>query len=180
MKRGTKMHSAWRGPARILLAMVIVGGVWHFVFAQNPKGRRQTVRQPIAFNHKQHDQAGIKCDACHTRADSSEQAGLPSVSTCAGCHRSLNSSAALTKKLHEYEVSGREISWARVYDLPDFVFFSHEAHLRTKVECRTCHGPVASRIVLWKETDISMKACVACHKQKQASTACNYCHELNR
>ena len=33
--------------------------------------------------------------------------------------------------------------------------------------CETCHGPVATRDLLWKEREISMKSCVECHKSNQ-------------
>jgi hypothetical protein len=166
---------------RVTVALVSLSGLLHFVVAQDRKQRQPAVvRQPIAFSHKQHAEAGVKCDSCHFKADGDGQAGLPSVSDCVQCHRRAKSSAALVKTLAAHEASGTDIRWVRVYDLPDFVFFSHQAHLRAKVECRTCHGPVERRTALWKEKDISMKACIACHKEKGASTACNYCHELNR
>ena len=162
---------------RVTVALVTVLGLLHFVLAQDRR-RPAAVKQPIAFSHKQHAQAGVKCSSCHVKAETDEQAGLPSVSDCARCHQGARSSAALMKTLDE--VSGKDIRWVRVYDLPDYVFFSHQAHLRAKTDCRTCHGQVERRTALWKEKDISMKACVACHKEKRASTACNYCHELNR
>jgi len=157
---------------RVTVALVTVLGLLHLVPAQDRR-RPAAVKQPIAFSHKQHAQAGVKCSSCHFKAETDEQAGLPSASDCAQCHQ-----GALRKSLDE--LSGKDIPWVRVYDLPDFVFFSHQAHLRARTDCRTCHGAVERRTVLWKEKEISMKACVACHKEKRASTACNYCHELNR
>ena len=166
---------------RVAVALVSLSGFLHFVVAQDGKQRQPSaVRQPIAFSHKQHAEAGVKCSSCHFKAETDEQAGLPSVSDCVQCHRSVSSSRALMQTLSSHEITGKDIRWVKIYDLPDFVFFSHQAHLRAKVECRTCHGPVERRTVLWKEKDISMKACIACHKEKRASTACNYCHELNR
>ena len=169
---------ALRRLIRVTVALLIVLGLLHFVVAQDRRRRPAAVKQPIAFSHKQHAQAGVKCSSCHFKAETDEQAGLPSVLDCTQCHDGARSSAALMKWLDD--MSGKDIRWVRVYDLPDFVFFGHQAHLRAKVECRTCHGPVDRRTALWKEKDISMKACVACHKEKRASTACNYCHELNR
>jgi hypothetical protein len=176
-----RISKARRGLIRLTFALATVSGILHFVIAQNVQGPRPVAaKQPIAFSHKQHAEAGVKCDSCHFKADGDGQAALPSVSDCAQCHRRAKSSAALMKTLVAHEVSGTDIRWVKVYDLPDFVFFSHDAHRRAKVECRTCHGPVERRTVLWKEKDISMKACIACHKEQGASTACNYCHELNR
>jgi hypothetical protein len=164
---------------RMAVALVCFSGFLHFVIADEGQQRqRRAVRQPIGFSHKQHAEAGIKCSRCHPTAETDERAGLPSALDCAQCHDKDHSSPALMKKLDE--VSGKDIPWVRVYDLPDFVFFSHQVHLGAKTDCRTCHGEVERRTALWKEKDISMKACIACHKETRASTACNYCHELNR
>ena len=34
------------------------------------------------------------------------------------------------------------IAWAKVHDLPDFVYFDHRAHVTADVSCQQCHGPV--------------------------------------
>src|SRR5690606_9460674 len=34
----------------------------------------------------------------------------------------------------------KPIEWVQVHNLPDFVFFSHSAHVNAGVECQTCHG----------------------------------------
>ena len=61
---------------------------------------------------------------------------------------------------------------------PDFVFFSHQKHLSAKVECAICHGGVKDRDRLWREKDVSMVACVDCHKLRQASLSCDGCHNI--
>jgi len=153
----------------------------HFTLARDGKGKPSApARQPVTFSHKLHAEAGLKCARCHAKAEAEEQAGIPAAAECAQCHRKFESDSALLRTLGEYEKSGKAIPWARIYDLPDFVFFSHQAHLRAKADCATCHGPVETRELLWREKDVSMKACVACHKERGASTACNYCHELNK
>jgi hypothetical protein len=37
---------------------------------------------------------------------------------------------------------GQSISWTRVHDLPDFVYFNHSIHVNKGVGCETCHGRV--------------------------------------
>jgi hypothetical protein len=36
---------------------------------------------------------------------------------------------------------------------------------------------VAEREVMRKERDITMGACMDCHRARQASNQCNFCHE---
>jgi hypothetical protein len=170
---------------RRLISIALVGAhlsfFFHLILAQDRNGKPpQPALQPVAFSHKRHSEAGLRCPACHTKAETEEQAGIPVASDCTQCHRKFKPDGALMQTLGEYEKSGKEIPWVRVYDLPDFVFFSHQAHLRAKADCQTCHGPVETRDALWREREISMKACVACHKETGASAACNYCHELNK
>ena len=69
----------------------------------------------------------------------------------------------------------------KVYRLPDFVLFSHSRHKDAKVECAACHGDVAviGRVeAVFRATN--MKACVDCHKSRNATVVCTACHELGQ
>ena len=137
------------------------------------------VEQPIPFSHKLHADRGLKCAFCHPMKDSGEAAGLPRLSECAGCHESLVKESAALRVLASY--AGAEgVPWQRVYRLPSFVFFSHRRHADAGAGCERCHGAVAQREILAREGDISMKACVGCHREWKASAACNFCHEIER
>ena len=118
----------------------------------------------------------IGCVSSHTKADSKDQAGIPNTKDCLACHRRFQTASATLQTLLAYEKAEKEIAWARIYKLPGFVFFSHQAHLKAKANCATCHGDVQARAALWQEKEISMAACVNCHKERQASTDCNLCH----
>jgi hypothetical protein len=70
------------------------------------------------------------------------------------------------------------VPWEPVYQIADYVFFSHREHIgRAGAECADCHGPVGERDVMAKERDISMAACMDCHRVKAASLECNFCHD---
>jgi len=139
----------------------------------------QGVKQPTAFSHKLHMKSGLQCISCHTTSESKDQAGIPNAKDCLACHRKFETDSATLQILVEYEKTRREISWVRIYRLPGFVFFGHQAHLKAKTTCATCHGEVQERDVLWQEKEISMAACLNCHKERNASTDCNLCHELS-
>jgi len=81
------------------------------------------------------------------------------------------------QKLAEAAKSGKEIKWARVYEIPSFVSFSHKSHLDGGNKCEECHGQVAQREKLDREGDISMGACMTCHQAKKVSFDCGFCHE---
>ena len=169
---------------RRLLSLALIGLFGLFClqlsFAQEDKRRQEGAKQPIAFNHKLHAEAGLHCTSCHSKAESKDQAGIPNVKDCLACHRKFQTTGATLQTLVAYEKAQREIPWVRIYKLPSFVFFGHQAHLKAKADCTTCHGAVQTREVLWQEKEISMTACLNCHKERNASTACNLCHELSR
>ena len=46
--------------------------------------------QPIAYSHRLHaGELGIDCHYCHTGAERSRHAGIPSASVCMNCHKSV-------------------------------------------------------------------------------------------
>lgn len=137
------------------------------------------IKQPVEFSHKRHAELGLECKVCHPMADG-EQAGIPQTADCMNCHQSSDGSKAAFRSLFEHADAKKQILWTRVYLLPYFVFFGHGAHQKAKDGCATCHGQIATRDLLWKERDMSMKSCVECHKANQASVSCTFCHELNQ
>ena len=134
--------------------------------------------QPIPFSHKQHAGEKPDCGVCHETAESGERAGLPSTEVCMACHQQVKKQSPSIRRLAEYHANKERLPWMRIYQLPDFVFFSHATHLRAKATCETCHGPVQTRDVLRKEKEISMAACIECHRAHKASIACSLCHEI--
>lgn len=134
--------------------------------------------QPIAFNHKSH--AGdnqIPCLYCHTYARSSALAGVPTVEKCVGCHKVTARDKDEVKKLLDYYERKQPIAWARIYKVPDFVYFSHQWHVKKDIKCQQCHGPVETMERVRKVSSLSMGWCLECHKAKEASLDCLVCHK---
>jgi formate-dependent nitrite reductase cytochrome c552 subunit len=162
----------------LLLAVGLASG-----FALQDKTANQNsepVTQPIPFSHKQHSSLGLTCVECHVGAKSADQAEFPETRKCMFCHATIKTDAPAIQKLAAAQKSGVPIKWVRVYHLPDFVFFSHASHFKAKVECVSCHGPVATRDVLAQEVPARMQTCVNCHKERHASTSCVLCHQLGQ
>jgi cytochrome c7-like protein len=134
--------------------------------------------QPIAFSHKKHVGFGMRCLDCHVDATKKDQAGLPNADQCLACHSAIKTDSPEIKKLVEVQKQGGKVKWVRVYRVPDFVFFSHASHLKARLACAACHGPVEQREVLAKEVSTSMVGCMNCHVAKTVSTECSLCHQL--
>ncbi len=138
------------------------------------------VGQPIPFSHKQHAEAAhLKCDDCHKLAPSGEVVSIPTGKSCMTCHAQIAKDSAGIKDLKSYVDENESVPWVRVYEIPGFVEFSHKTHLDAGTKCATCHGPVATRSYLWRETDLSMGGCLSCHREKAANTSCSTCHNLD-
>jgi hypothetical protein len=133
--------------------------------------------QPIPFSHRTHISiAKLDCKTCHPVPEPGDYATIPETALCMNCHRTVKKESPAIAKLAEFHNAGTEVPWRRVYRIPDYVTFSHKQHLARKITCEDCHGAVRERDVLRKEKEISMAACMDCHRERQASLACNYCH----
>jgi len=133
-------------------------------------------QQPVPFSHKQHVGLGLACKECHTNPNPGTSEGLPPVSKCMSCHFSIAKEKSEIQKLKSYAHRNEAVPWAPVYEVPNFVQFSHRVHAKAGFPCAKCHGPVETRDALWRETDLSMASCVACHRQYKARTDCRACH----
>jgi hypothetical protein len=163
---------------RLLVAFELLAPV---LFAQvpEPKFIRPAPEQPLPFSHKKHaGELKLACLDCHPIPGNGDFATLPQTSTCMNCHRSVAAQSPHITRLAAAHQAGAKIRWAPVYRIPDYVFFNHRKHVSVPdVTCATCHGPVAVREQLRREKDISMAACMDCHRAKQVSNDCLLCHE---
>lgn len=157
-----------------------VGAVAVLLVAAISRPGEQELRgpaQPIPYSHKQHLAMGLGCNECHMNADPGEAMGLPPTAKCMTCHQAVAKDSPAIKKVAQFDRDHQEIPWVRVYKEPDYVFFSHREHLGAGTKCEDCHGQVAQRDRLFRETDVMMAGCVGCHRDHNASQACDYCHE---
>src|SRR5215472_11997602 len=120
--------------------------------------------QPIPFSHKQHLALKLQCKMCHANPNPGEMMGIAAASVCMQCHSSIKTESPAIQKLASFAADKREIPWARVYQIPGYVDFSHKTHLNSGATCETCHGHVEQRDVLFRESNISMGGCMDCHR----------------
>ncbi len=149
------------------------------------------VPQPIEFPHDVHVKVNqINCMYCHTYARRSPVAGIPPTSKCMGCHSVIATDKPRIKKLVEYWEKNQPPPWKKVHDVPDFVHFTHEKHLRrfvfnnpgmdvadVKEVCAFCHGQVAEMTVARKVKPLNMGFCVRCHEANDGPHDCWKCHK---
>ena len=131
---------------------------------------RQTITraQPVPFSHDHHTEAmGISCLYCHTSVEESAFAGIPPTATCMNCHKLIWNESPMLEPVRESYRTGEPIQWARVNDLPDFVYFNHSIHVAKGVGCVTCHGRVDKMPLLRQAVSLQMEWCLDCHREPQ-------------
>jgi hypothetical protein len=136
--------------------------------------------QPVEFSHKIH--AGdneIPCQYCHVYAARTPSAGVPSVEKCMGCHVSIATDTPEIIKVAQYYADQQPIPWIKVYDVPDFVHFTHKRHIKADLECQQCHGPVETMDRITRQQPLRMPWCVECHTRKEVENGrdCWTCHK---
>ena len=171
------MNLRWLFGSLVLIVVLLLGGVI--------LTRVQALAapdQPIAYSHRIHVEAGVQCLFCHSNALRSDLAGIPSVQACMGCHTLIATDNAEVQLLAGYWERRQPIPWNRVNRQPDFVYFSHQAHLGAGINCETCHGDVGSMAVARPVLKMDMGWCLDCHlQQPQAEITrladCLACHK---
>lgn len=168
-------HPAANSIARISLAVgALVAAVGLilvlFVLPRSSYATRQHEArdQPVPFYHTHHvGSMGIECRYCHSAVDKSAVAGIPPTKTCMNCHSQIWNQAPALAPVRESWRTGESIEWVKVYDLPDYVYFDHSAHVNKGVGCSTCHGRVDQMPYVWQEPSLLMEWCLDCHRQPE-------------
>jgi menaquinone reductase, multiheme cytochrome c subunit len=124
--------------------------------------------QPIPFSHKLHaGDNGIKCQYCHNTVERSAHSAVPSTSTCMNCHIAVKSESPKIAKVKESWETNTPIEWRRIHKVPDYVNFNHAAHIRSQIDCASCHGEVETMGVVAQMKPLSMGWCLDCHRNPQ-------------
>jgi hypothetical protein len=145
----------------ILLAMVI--GRSSYVTRAH-----EFIEQPIQFSHLHHVlDDGIDCRYCHTSVETSSFAGIPPTKTCINCHSQLFATEPILEPVRASFRDETPLSWTRVHDLPDFVYFNHSIHVQKGIGCTSCHGRVDMMNLTWQEESLQMEWCLSCHRHPE-------------
>ncbi|HMD84465.1 MAG TPA: cytochrome c3 family protein [Terriglobia bacterium] len=165
--------------AGIMVAAIVVLTWDGALRAQDKPPAPQAAKpQPLPFSHKLHTQFVQECQDCHQVSSDGWTMNYPPEEKCMTCHTTIKTDRPAIKKLADYAAQKKPVPWVHIYQVPDYVYFSHRTHVKkAKLDCEACHGPVREREVLSKEKPTSMAACISCHKEKGAPTGCRTCHD---
>jgi len=150
-----------------VLTLAVVGAWVVFTLMRSSwvTGQYELVEQPVQFSHAHHvGGIGIDCRYCHTSVENSSFAGIPPTRTCMNCHSEIWTNAPILEPVRASFRNSTNLEWIRVNDLPDFVYFNHQIHVRQGVGCATCHGPVDQMPLTYQATTLQMEWCLDCHR----------------
>ncbi len=168
-----------------LVVLSLLGGLSAFVYAiSNNKvviGYNQGYMpdQPIPFSHELHaGQYQMDCRFCHTGAETTRHASVPSLNVCMNCHLVVKTDSPWIQQITQAYNEGRSVAWEKVHLLPDHVKFDHSAHTQKGKQCAECHGPVENMPVVYQFSSLSMGWCINCHREPEnkAPLNCSTCH----
>ena len=150
-----------------VLSLVLFLGWLVFTLMRSSWATKQDefVEQPIQFSHAHHvGGMGIDCRYCHTSVEKSSFAGIPPTKTCMNCHSQIWPTAPILEPVRASFRNDTNLEWIRVNDLPDFVYFNHQIHVKQGVGCDTCHGPVDKMPLMYQAKSLLMEWCLECHR----------------
>jgi hypothetical protein len=96
--------------------------------------------------------------------EKSSYAGIPPTKTCINCHAQIWTNAQLLEPVRTSWATGQSIVWAKVHDLPDFVYFNHSIHVNKGIGCASCHGRVDMMPLMYEQNTLQMEWCLNCHR----------------
>lgn len=121
--------------------------------------------QPVPYSHALHaGELGIDCRYCHTTVERAGEAAIPPAATCMNCHASVKKDSEALLPIRAAFADNAPVRWKRVTDLPDYVYFNHQAHVNASVGCETCHGRIDHMVKVYQAKPLTMEWCLECHR----------------
>jgi Cytochrome c7 and related cytochrome c len=172
------LYPRWSNAVYRLAILALAGGaaaavIGPMLYVRSAYNTNQFVayQQPVEFDHRHHVRDnGIECLYCHWGAERSPNAGVPTTGVCMGCHAQVWNTSPLLEPVRRSYITGVPISWKRVHDLPDFVYFDHSVHVHRGVACETCHGDVGRMARVEQVQPLTMGWCLDCHREAQRTS----------
>ena len=70
----------------------------------------------------------------------------------------------------KYDKQPKGLRWVKVHNLQDFVFFSHQQHVKVgKLDCSNCHGDVKTMTTAQQVQPLTMGWCIDCHRKTEVA-----------
>lgn len=149
----------------LLLLVAVAALIYYFAWSPYVTEVGVAKAQEVPYSHKTHvGELGLDCRYCHTAVEVSNSAGIPPTATCMGCHAQIATDSPNLQIVRQSQEQNIPLTWLRVHDLADYVYFNHAIHVKQGVGCETCHGRVDQMTVVAKMETLQMDWCLDCHR----------------
>ncbi len=144
-----------------------VGIVWYY-FSPKFTDVGYQPDQPVPFSHQLHaGQLGMDCRYCHSTVEKANYAAIPATEVCMNCHSLVKKDSPKLEPVFDSYATGKPVEWVKVHMLPDYAYFSHQAHVGAGVGCVSCHGRIDQMEVVAQNQPLSMSWCLECHRNPE-------------
>jgi hypothetical protein len=109
----------------------------------------------------------MDCRYCHSTVERAGEAAIPPASVCMNCHATVKKDSDVLLPIREAYAETAPVAWTRVTDLPDYVYFNHQAHVNATVGCESCHGRVDQMVTVYQAQPLTMEWCLECHRDPE-------------
>jgi hypothetical protein len=164
----------WTETLKKWVSLLAIGGPVYLValvaYGVTPEALRIGYQpdQPVPYSHALHaGELGLDCRYCHTTVERAAKAAVPVATTCMNCHSQVKKDSDLLLPIRAAFNENIPVHWTRVHDLPDYVYFNHEAHVNASVGCETCHGRIDQMVKVYQAKPLTMEWCVNCHRNPE-------------
>jgi len=164
----------WTETLKKWVSLLAIGGPVYLValvaYGVTPEALRIGYQpdQPVPYSHALHaGELGLDCRYCHTTVERAAKAAVPVATTCMNCHSQVKKESDLLLPIRAAFNENIPVHWTRVHDLPDYVYFNHEAHVNASVGCETCHGRIDQMVKVYQAKPLTMEWCVNCHRNPE-------------
>jgi hypothetical protein len=139
--------------------------IWYGVSPEAIRIGYQPV-QPVPYSHALHaGELGMDCRYCHSTVERAPKAAIPPAATCMNCHSQVKKDSDKLIPIREaFAENGESVRWTRVHNLPDYVYFNHQAHVNAAIGCESCHGRIDQMVQVFQAKPLTMGWCIECHK----------------
>src|SRR5580692_11309472 len=126
----------WTETLKKWVSLLAVGAPVYLVFiiwygVESPEAIRIGYQplQPVPYSHALHaGELGIDCRYCHSTVERAPKAAVPPAATCMNCHSQVKKDSDKLVPIRQAFAENESVRWTRVHDLPDYVYFNHQAH----------------------------------------------------
>jgi menaquinone reductase, multiheme cytochrome c subunit len=161
----------WANYLLPVIVIGVVGGLFYVPTVVGLGGSPKTTAvgyspvQPVPYSHALHaGKLGIDCRYCHTTVENANFASIPPTETCMNCHTNIRSQSDKLEPIRNSWATGKPVEWIKIHNLPQYVYFSHQAHVMHGVGCIECHGRIDQMEQVYQVKPLSMGWCLDCHR----------------